>query len=142
VTRRRLISLAALVALTGAAAACGGGEGSRPTEPAATAAGTVPAAPGPPLTVDEALAASDGAVRVTGYLVAEDGAPVRLCSALAESYPPQCGVASLVVEGLDLSSVEGLTTPVEPGYAHTSWTDTQVELDGVLADGVLAVSGS
>ena len=60
--------------------------------------------------------------------------------ALAESYPPQCGGASLVVEGLELASVESLTTPAEPEYAHTSWTNAPVELYGVVADGVLAVS--
>jgi hypothetical protein len=145
VTRRRLIVLAALVALCGPAAACGGGEASRPAAPSPPE----PAAPAPAqpaqsdqlLTIDEALASTSAEpVRVTGFLLAQEDAAVRLCSALAESYPPQCGGASLLVEGLDLSSVEGLTTPTEPEYAHTSWTDGQIELAGVVANGVLAVS--
>ena len=32
----------------------------------------------------------------------------RLCEALAESFPPQCGGASLIVEGLVLGLVAGL----------------------------------
>jgi hypothetical protein len=34
--------------------------------------------------------------------------PVRLCDAIAESFPPQCGGSWLEVRGLDLSSVAGL----------------------------------
>ena len=79
---------------------------------------------------------------IKGFLVAEKGGPVRLCSALAESYPPQCAGSSLVVEGLDLSTVEGLTTPPEPEYAHTSWTDSEISLLGEVEDGVLTVSAT
>ena len=134
---RRLYVLFVVVALAATAAACGGGENTPPATPVPAE----PAAPDDVLSVDEALASTFGdPVRVTGFLVAQEGAPIRLCSALAESYPPQCGGASLVVERLELASVEGLTTPAEPEYAHTSWTDAPVELYGVVADGVLAVS--
>ena len=71
---------------------------------------------------------------VAGYLVAT-GDEVRLCSALAESYPPQCAGASLVVEGLDLAGVGGLKS--EGGV---SWTYARFSVLGDVADGVLTVS--
>ena len=64
----------------------------------------------PGLTVSEALGhqATDDLVSVTGALfVGADGA-VRLCEAMAESFPPQCGGSQLAVEGLDLDDVAGL----------------------------------
>ena len=61
-----------------------------------------------PLTVEQALSSSpEEPVTVTGFVVAPEGQPVRLCSALLESYPPQCGEPSLVVEGLDLDAIAG-----------------------------------
>ena len=64
----------------------------------------------PGLTVSDALdhRATDDLVSVTGALfVGADGA-VRLCEAMAESFPPQCGGSQLAVEGLDLDDVAGL----------------------------------
>ncbi len=71
---------------------------------------------------------------VTGNLVVAYD-EVRLCSGLLESYPPQCGGASLLVQGLDLTSVEGLRT-----VGGVSWTDGGVSLLGDVANGVLVVS--
>ena len=68
---------------------------------------------------------------VTGFLLASENEPVRLCSALAESYPPQCGVASI--------TVEGLTRPEDPQFAHTAWTDQPIALTGEVTGDVLAV---
>jgi len=65
---------------------------------------------GPGMSVADALAhgPSDDLVSVSGALfVAPDGT-VRLCDAIAESFPPQCGGASIVVTGLDLSTVADL----------------------------------
>lgn len=127
---RLLFGLVA-VALVATLAGCGGGG-----EPAAEPLPTV-------LTVEEAAAAgaAAGTVRVEGFLVAPEGEPARLCSALAESFPPQCGGASLVLEGLELAALPGLTStdelaPGEP-LAQVVWSDQLVELAGVLADGVL-----
>lgn len=58
------------------------------------------------LEIAQALEEEDRVVRVTGYLYTDDAPPpntdrgftLRLCSALAESFPPQCGRPSLVVE--------------------------------------------
>jgi hypothetical protein len=117
-----LVALLALVALT---AACGGGDdpGGSSTEP---------------LSVEQALADSgNGPATVSGFLVAPDGEPVRLCSALLESYPPQCGEPSLVVEGLDLTTVAGLTSTNDPSLAQVTWSDTAISVPGELSSGVL-----
>ncbi|MGH3039605.1 MAG: hypothetical protein ACRDLZ_09440 [Gaiellaceae bacterium] len=92
---------------------------------------------GPPLSIEDALAAASDephVLRVRGNLLAQGGS-ARLCSALAESFPPQCGGASLVVEGLELEAVTGLVTE-----GDISWTDRPVELLGVVSDGTLTVS--
>lgn len=49
---------------------------------------------------------TDDIVVVTGALFVDAGGEVRLCDAMAESFPPQCAGASMEVEGLDLGSVE------------------------------------
>lgn len=93
-----------------------------------------------PFAASIALAACGGSDEtVRGYVVAPEGAPVRLCQMLAESYPPQCGEPSLVVEGLDLASVPGLVSTDDPALARVSWSEGEVELTGVVTDGVLRV---
>jgi hypothetical protein len=132
----RLTLTAFVLAATLALVACGG------SEPGTSPAPGEPPAPPVELTIEEALASPpDSLVTVTGFVIASEGQPVRLCSALLESYPPQCGEPSLVVEGLDLESVPGITRPDDPQYAHTAWTDAQVPLTGEIADGVLAIPG-
>jgi hypothetical protein len=87
------------------------------------------------VSIDDALASdSDEPLVVSGNLLAQ-GDDVRLCSALAESFPPQCGGSSLVVEGLALEDVDGLVTE-----GDVSWTDRPIELRGVVSDGTLTVS--
>jgi hypothetical protein len=101
-------------------AACGGDDGS---------------ADDTAVSIDEALASgSDESLLVNGNLLAQGG-DVRLCSALAESFPPQCGGASLVVEGLVLEEVDGLVTE-----GDVSWTDRPIQLLGVVSEGMLTVS--
>ena len=64
----------------------------------------------PGMSVADALAhgPSDDLVSVSGALFVDPGGTVRLCDAIAESFPPQCGGASLEVTGLDLSTVADL----------------------------------
>jgi hypothetical protein len=129
-----MVAVVVLAALLGASlAACGGSD---------PAGGDGPPAVQEPRSVQAALDGEPGSMTVEGFLVAPDGEPIRLCSALAESYPPQCGEPSLVVEGLDLDSVAGLVRAEEPDYAHTAWTDATVALSGDVADGVLRVQAS
>ncbi len=62
-----------------------------PTEPALPVGGALPAGPNP--------------VTVSGALIVDPDGVVLLCSALAESFPPQCGGDRLVVEGIDLDDI-------------------------------------
>jgi hypothetical protein len=51
-----------------------------------------------------------GTVEVEGFLLI-DGDRARLCAAIAESYPPQCGGGSIELQGLDRALVaDRLTT--------------------------------
>ena len=84
------------------------------------------------LTVTEALRTdATGIIAVQGFVVAtsED---VKLCEALAESFPPQCGGASIVLEGLDQIDPDELSTE-----GNVSWTDSAVTVLGELIDGAL-----
>ena len=139
----KTLFLVAILALALVAAGCGGGEPSpaaaEPVPPAATSGTPSSGAPipGGGLTVNEALASTlDGPLMVAGFLVAT-GDEARLCSALAESFPPQCGGSSLLVEGLDLATVEGLQTE-----GDVSWTDERFSVLGDVANGVLTVSAT
>ena len=107
--------LVALVALAGLLAACS-------DEPV----GPLIAYPGSVTTI------TDGReIAVVGHIF-DDGNSVRVCEALAESYPPQCGGSSATVVGLDTSSVDGIAT--EGDYR---WTDFPVELVGETTGGTL-----
>ena len=126
--RKRSVVLVALVALLPLLAACGGGDG-----PSGSSA--------EPLSVEQALAGSrNGRVTVSGFLIAPDGQPVRLCSALLESYPPQCGEPALVVEGLDLATVAGLTSTNDSSLAQVTWSDMPVSIPGEIVDRVLSTA--
>jgi hypothetical protein len=66
-------------------------------------------ADGPGISIEEAIeSARDEAVLVNGSLFIDPDGVVRLCSAIAESFPPQCGGERLRVIGLDPSSVPDL----------------------------------
>jgi hypothetical protein len=84
------------------------------------------------ISVEQAVDAEGPAV-VDGSLLAR-GEDVRLCAALAESFPPQCGGSSITVVGLDLEELDGLTTE-----GDVTWSDLPIRVEGVLADGVLTV---
>ena len=121
----------ALIATLAAATAIGGCGGEDPAVGDPGAGSTVPQTSGlgagPAISIDEALASgSEEPLLVAGNLLALDD-EVRLCSALAESFPPQCGGASLHVVGLKLAEVDGLITE-----GDVSWTDRPIELLGVV----------
>lgn len=124
--------LAALLAAV-ALAACGGDDDSAAGDDVSPAP-TVPVGPG--ISIEEALETdSDEPQLVNGNLLITDG-QARLCSALAESFPPQCGGASLLITGLDLARVDGLIVE-----GDVMWTDRPIQLAGVVSDGILTVSG-
>ena len=94
------------------------------------------------LTVEQALAAEEGQeLNVRGAVLATGGQTI-LASALAESYPPQAGGATLPLQGLDLAALVGLTsTAGQPGVAEATWSDYWLTLKGVVKGGVLEVQG-
>lgn len=78
-------------------------------------------------TLGEARAAAvEGSIHVTGLLI-DAGDGWRLCEVVLESYPPQCGGDSVVVEGVDPSMF-----PLEEQSGVRWQTDATVvgELDG------------
>jgi hypothetical protein len=122
--RRAYRGAAALLSVV-ALAGCGGG-GDAQTDTRGPSAG-VPI-PGGGLTVSEAIASGlEGPLQVKGYVI--DG---RLCEAILESYPPQCGEPSLRIDGdveADFEDERGVR-----------WTDEQVSVLGEVEDGVIRIS--
>jgi len=84
------------------------------------------------LSIADAAAAS-GRITVTGFLVDVAGES-RLCEALAESFPPQCGGASITLTSLDQIDPDDLKTE-----GDVTWTDYAVTLFGEMVDGTLVV---
>lgn len=103
-------------------AACGG----TGDDPAASAGGgpVLVIADGPitepGMSVADALGhrATDDLVTVSGALFVDADGTVRLCDAIAESFPPQCGGERIVVQGLDLDAVAGLQTEGAVSWAE------------------------
>jgi hypothetical protein len=144
----RLALSVIVLALALGGGACGGddrrSEGAADTGVSADT-GAAPSAgapiPGGGLSIAEAIDSTlEGPLMVKGHIVAPEGEPIRLCSALLESYPPQCGEPSLVVEGLDLATVDGLTSTDNSAVAQVSWSDAVVSLLGTVEEGVMTVS--
>ena len=128
----RTILIGAVVGLAVVAAACASSADENGQAPEPTSSSAM----GPGLSVSEALASDlSGPLLINGFIVALSGGTVVLSEALAESFPPQAAGATLVVEGLDLGTIEGLQT-----HENVSWTDQQVQLLGEVEDGVLEVS--
>ncbi|HUH16462.1 MAG TPA: hypothetical protein VMM85_00780 [Methylomirabilota bacterium] len=76
----------------------------------------------PSITVAEALTVDDGEqVVVAGALFVDADGVVRLCGAIAESFPPQCGGDRIVVEGLDLAGVGGLQQADGVQWVESIW---------------------
>ena len=139
--RRRTMILLLVVAATLPIAACASalanrdGTGGSGRQGSGSGQGTGSSGTGPGISVDEALAyEGDEQVLVRGWLVVGADGKARLCTSLAESYPPQCGGSSIAVEGLDLDSVDGLKS--EGGV---SWSEDEVRLLGTVRDGILTV---
>jgi hypothetical protein len=131
----RTISLFAALLAALALAGCGDSEGDASGGGGTSVPQTSGLGAGPGISIEEAIAAdTDEMLLVNGNLLA-DGDEVRLCYALAESFPPQCGGPSLLVEGIKLEEVDGLITE-----GDVSWTDRPIQLLGIVEDETLAVS--
>ena len=75
--------------------------------------------------------APEGVVTAQGFYI-DDADGTRLCSLLAESLPPQCGGASIPLEG-----PVAFETQTSQGV---SWTDVPVVVVGELIDGAFVIS--
>ena len=90
---------------------------------------------GPGISIGEAMASNlTGPLLINGFLHVQND-QVRLCELLAESFPPQCGGSSLVVKGLNLMTVEDLTSE-----GSVRWSDQPVQVLGIVEDEVLIVT--
>jgi hypothetical protein len=64
----------------------------------------------PLLSVDQLVARSaDTPITVQGFLIVHEGT-TRLCAAILESHPPQCGEPAVELVGLDLAGIAGTQT--------------------------------
>jgi predicted secreted protein len=86
------------------------------------------------LPLDDASGSDTAEVLVEGYLITQ-GDDVLLASVLAESYPPQAAGVVLTVVGLDLDTVEGLTTA-----QGVNWTEHPVQFGGIVEGDVLTIT--
>ena len=78
-----------------------------------------------------------GEVVVTGYLFVLDDGRVVLAEMIAESFPPQPGGATIIVEGLDLADLALEQAPEDSELATTQWSDEPITLTGSMVSGVL-----
>jgi len=134
--RRQLreVALFLVVALTALSLACGGGgTGGIQPEPTPGGVGTPDTGvSGSGISIQAALNAGlTGPLLVNGFVLASGG-EVRLCDALAESFPPQCAGPSLRVDGLDLSALLDARSS-----GGVTWTDSPVQILGMLSVDVL-----
>ena len=92
--------------------------GGQPGEPVLVIADGGISEPG--MSVAEALGhrATDDLVTVSGALFVDPDGTVRLCDAIAESFPPQCGGERIVVQGLDLDAIANLQTEGDVSWAE------------------------
>ncbi|MDH3540361.1 MAG: hypothetical protein OEP52_10215 [Acidimicrobiia bacterium] len=77
----------------------------------------------------------DGGFVISGFYF-DDGTGTRLCETLAESFPPQCGGASIPLDntaGADLG-----TLTIEQGV---TWSDQPVLVEGGVVDGMFVARG-
>jgi hypothetical protein len=115
------LTVTLVVLATAALAGCGDDDSS---------SATTTSAPAPPITVEQLVARSaDTPVAAQGFLhVLDDVA--RLCGAILESYPPQCGQPSVELVGLDLDAVDGLTSAEGVTWKESIVLTLQRAVDG------------
>ena len=132
---KKILVLLAVVAIASVvAAACGDGDDDG--DDGDLVSGPISGV-GPGISVVAALTSNlTGPLLVNGQLHVENGR-VRLCEALAESFPPQCAGRFLVVEGLALMTIGGLTSE-----GSVTWSDQSVQVLGTVEGEVLRVAGT
>ena len=119
----RLLPCAAIVV---ALVACGGDDDDDRT------ATTVSAPAGDPITVEQLVArSSDSPITVRGLLLSTGG-ETRLCAAILESFPPQCGEPSVVLVDIDPASVEGIEVAGDVQWKDGATLQVQRQQDGTF----------
>jgi len=92
------------------------------------------AAPADPLTVSQALASDlDEPLLVQGLFIDSGDGQQRLCAAALDSFPPQCGEPSVLVEGVAPAELDGAMSS-----GDVTWVDV-AQLLGRVEDGVMTV---
>ena len=125
--KKILVLLAVVTIASVVAAACGGDDDDIVSDPISGV--------GPGISIGEALTSDlAGPLLVNGHLHVQND-QVRLCEVLAESLPLQCGGGILVVEGLDLTTIDGLTS-----QGSVIWSDQLVQVLGTVEGEVLTVA--
>jgi hypothetical protein len=94
------------------------------------AAGAMLAGPSAPNVADLLADTTGEPVVGAGYLFVDPDGAARLCEAIAESFPPQCGPPSIPVTNLPPELVDGLAS--KDGLR---WSDEPVQLIGRVTDG-------
>jgi hypothetical protein len=127
------MKLAALLILAVAiiATACGSGDEDPTPTPVPSSGGS------DPLTVEELIGTTltGDNIRIMGFLVI-DSTRARLCSALFESFPPQCGGASVEIAGF-----EELGIDIEEAQG-VRWTNNGVIFRGRWSNGLFTALGT
>ncbi len=138
--KRILVLLAVVTIASVVAAACGDDDGDDDgdlvSSPISGGPG-ISSGVGPGIFVGAALISNlTGPLLVNGHLHAQND-DVRLCEVLAESFPPQCAGRFLVVEGLDLMTIDGLRSE-----GSVTWSDQLAQVLGTVEGEVLTVAGT
>ena len=124
-----LVLLAVVTVASVAVAACGDEDGDLDSGPVSGV--------GPGISIGQAITSNlTGPLLINGLLHVQNG-QVRLCETLAESFPPQCGGRSLVVTGLDLTTMDGLSSG-----GSVTWSDQPVQVLGLVEGELLLVAGT
>lgn len=123
--------LSIVIAALAIGAGCGGGD-TATTSPDTTQTTADPISLGDLL--ERGVEGSAGDTVLVSAVLVDDGSGMRMCEALAESFPPQCAGRSIGVRHLEVAEVP-LTE--EQGVR---WTDRAVWLVGWVEDGVFVVS--
>lgn len=102
-----------------------------------TGTGGIESNPDGSVPVAGALAAGiQGPFLMSGYIVI-DGPQAQLCETPAESFPPQCGGASVDLDWTASGPPDGLVTE-----GDVSWSEQPTNVEGEIVDGVFVVRSS
>ncbi|HEY7736186.1 MAG TPA: hypothetical protein VH813_05270 [Candidatus Limnocylindrales bacterium] len=149
----RVAAIAIVIATTVALGGCSGAPpaASVPPSPSSPPSTSPPAsaAPTAPLDVDGVVggqaALAGTRIAVQGFLLIEPNG-MRMCAVVLESYPPQCGGGSILIQGTVPDDVRAQLTSTEnePDLHQAAWGDVVVTGTLTLVDGgtpTLAMDG-